>query len=159
LNFFFCSGNSFPVLPPAKNRNAQKSRHFQVGPFGVRLASKAVGGGDLNKIGDQIGAVSGRLFHNKQFRKWIFSVLAILFVLQVYFVREMLAAEVLFGVVFAIVLLLCGLFYIVGALGERGLDLAEYGVRVAARSARWSFSAVEELSKRQFRHRHSQSAP
>lgn len=113
----------------------------------------------MNNLGDQIGAVSGRLFQNKQFRKWFFSALAVLFVLQVYFVREMLAAEVLFGVVFAVVLLLCGVFYLVGALGERGLDLAESGIRVAARSARWSFAAVEDLSKRQFRHRHSQSAP
>jgi hypothetical protein len=113
----------------------------------------------MNKVGDQIGAVSGRLFHNKQFRKWFFSALAVAFVLQVYFVREMLAAEVLFGIVFAVVVLLCGLFYVVGALGERGLDLAESGIRVAARSARWSFSALEEVSKRQFRHRHSQSAP
>lgn len=113
----------------------------------------------MNKLGDQIGAGAGRLFHNKQFRKWFFSTLAVLFVLQLYFVREILAAEVLFGMLFAAVLLLCGLFYIVGAAGERGLDLAEAGIRAAARSARWSFNALEEVSKRQFRHRHSQSAP
>jgi hypothetical protein len=114
----------------------------------------------MNNFGEQIGAVSGRLFQNKQFRKWFFSALAVLFVLQLYFVREMLAAEVLFGMAFAVVLLLCGVFYIVGAVGERGLDLAEAGIRVAARSTRRSFSALEELlSKRQFRHRHSQSAP
>jgi hypothetical protein len=113
----------------------------------------------MNKIGDQIGAVGSGLFHNRQFRKWFFSALAVLFVLQLYFVREMLAAEVLFGLVFAVALLLFGAFYIVGAVGERGLDLAEAGIRAAARSARWTFSAVEDISKRQFRHRHSQSAP
>lgn len=113
----------------------------------------------MNKLWDQIGAVPSRLFQNKQFRKWFFSALAVLFVLQLYFVREMLAAEVLFGMAFAVVLLLCGVFYVVGAVGERGLDLAEAGIRVAARSARWSFSALEDLSKRQSRHRHSQSAP
>ncbi len=113
----------------------------------------------MNRLWDQIGAISSRLFQNKRFRKCFFSALAVLFILQLYFVREMLAAEVLFGIVFAIVLLLCGMFYLVGAVGERGLDLAEAGIRVAARSARWSFSAVEDFSRKQFRHRHSQSAP
>ena len=113
----------------------------------------------MNKFENRIGVGAGRLFQNKQFRKWFFSALAILFVLQLYFVREMLAAEVLFGMLFAVVLLLCGVFYLVGAAGERGLDLAEAGIRAAARSARWSFGALEEISKRQFRHRHSQSAP
>lgn len=113
----------------------------------------------MNRLWDQVGAVSVKLVQKRQFRKWIFSSLAILFILQLYFVREMLAAEVLFGIFFAIVLVLCGIFYVVGAVGERGLDLAEIGIRAAARSARWSFSAIEELSKRQFRHRHSQSAP
>ncbi len=113
----------------------------------------------MNSLWDQIGAVSSRLFQNKQFRKLFFAALAVLFILQLYFVREMLAAEVLFGVAFAIVLLLCAMFYVVGAVGERGLDLAEAGVRVAARSARWSLSALEGFSRKQFRHRHSQSAP
>lgn len=113
----------------------------------------------MKRLWDQIGAVSAGLFRQKAVRKWLFSSLAVLFILQLYFVREMLAAEVLFGMLFVVVLLLVGIFYAVGALGERGLDLAEAGIRVAARSARWSYSALEDLSKRQFRHRHSQSAP
>ena len=106
-----------------------------------------------------MGKSSARLVHNKQFRKWFISSLVVLFVLQLYFVREMLAAEVLFGMFFVVLMVLFGIFYAVGAMGERGLDLAEAGIRVAARSARWSYSALEDLSKRQFRHRHSQSAP
>lgn len=113
----------------------------------------------MKRLWDQIGAGSSGLFRKKAVRKWLILSLAVLFILQLYFVREMLAAEVLFGMFFAVVLLLCGVFYAVGALGERGLDLAEAGIRVAARSARWSYSALEDLSKRQFRHRHSQSAP
>jgi hypothetical protein len=113
----------------------------------------------MKSLWDQIGAVSTGLFRKKTVRKWLFSALAVLFVLQLYFVREMLAAEVLFGMFFVVVLLLCGIFYAVGALGERGLDLAEAGIRAVARSARWSYSALEDVSKRQFRHRHSQSAP
>jgi hypothetical protein len=113
----------------------------------------------MNSLGDRVGAVSKKVAQKKQFRKWLVSLLVVLFVLQLYFVREMLAAEVLFGMGFAVLLALCGIFYAVGALGERGLDLAEAGIRMVARSARWSFSAIEDFSKKQFRHRHSESAP
>lgn len=113
----------------------------------------------MNRLGDHMGAFARQLWHKKQFRKWLISSLVVLFILQLYFVREMLAAEVLFAVFFLVVLVLCGIFYAVGALGEQGLALVEAGIRVAARSARWSYSALEDVSKRQFRHRHSQSAP
>lgn len=113
----------------------------------------------MNRIWGQFGTISTQLFHKKQVRKWVISFLAVLFVLQLYFVREMLAAEVLFGLGFAVLLALCAIFYAVGALGERGLDLAEAGIRAAARSARWSFNTIEDFSKKQFRHRHSESAP
>jgi len=113
----------------------------------------------MNSLRDRIGAVSKGILQKKQLRKWLISLFAILFVLQLYFVREMLAAEVLFGMGFAVLLVLCGIFYVVGAVGERGLDLVEAGIRVAARSARWSFSTIEDFSKKQFRHRHSESAP
>jgi energy-coupling factor transporter transmembrane protein EcfT len=113
----------------------------------------------MKNLWERMGTVSARLFHKKQFRKWFISSIVVLFVLQLYFVREMLAAEVLFGMFFLVLLVLFGIFYAVGAMGERGLDLAEAGIRAVARSARWSYSALEDLSKRQFRHRHSQSAP
>ena len=113
----------------------------------------------MKTLWDRVGAVSTKAFQKKQFRKWLISFVAVLIVLQLYFVREMLAAEVLFGMGFAVLLALCGIFYVVGAVGERGLDLAEAGIRVAARSARWGFSSIEDFSKKQFRHRHSESAP
>jgi hypothetical protein len=86
------------------------------------------------------------------------SALVILVVLQVYFVRELLAAELLFGLLFAALLLLGGICYVVGVIGERGLDWAEAGVRVVAQSARRGYSGLEELSKRSFRHPRSESA-
>ncbi|SRR5579875_86570 len=113
----------------------------------------------MKTLWDQIGEIATRLFKKKQFRKWLIASVAILVVLQLYFVQEMLAAEVLFGLFFVLVMILGGIFYAVGAVGERGLDLAEAGIRVAVRSVRWSYAALEEISKRQFRHRHSQSAP
>jgi hypothetical protein len=91
-------------------------------------------------------------------RKGLLLGIAVFFVLQLYFVRELLAAELLFGVGFAILLAVAAIAYLVGSLGERGLDFAEVGVRVIGDSARRSFSAIEEISRKQFRHPRSESA-
>jgi len=78
----------------------------------------------------------------------LISFLTVFVVLQIYFVRELLAAELLFGLLFAVVLALGGVFYVVGAIGERGLDWTEAGVRVIAQSARRGYSAFEEFSRK-----------
>ena len=67
--------------------------------------------------------------------------LAVLFTLQKYFVRELLAAELLFGLGFAILLLLGGIIYLVGAIGERGLGWTEAGIRVIADSTRRGYGS------------------
>lgn len=113
----------------------------------------------MNKLWGQFGAATSRLLHQKHFRTWAITLLAIFLVLQLYFVQEMLAAELLFAAGFAVLLVLCGIFYAVGVVGGRGLDLAEAGIRVAARCGRRSLHAIEGVSKKQFRHRHSESAP
>lgn len=84
--------------------------------------------------------------------------LAIFLVLQLYFVRELIAAELLFGMLFTFMLALAGLFYVVGTIGINGRDWAEAGARVAVSSARRGFSTLEEISKKPFRHPHSESA-
>lgn len=61
-------------------------------------------------------------------RHGMFAVVAF-FVLQFYFVRELLAAELLFGLGFAILLVLGGLTYLVGSVCMRGLEFAEVGLR------------------------------
>jgi hypothetical protein len=91
-------------------------------------------------------------------RKWMIAAVAVIFVLQLYFVRELLAAELLFGLGFGVLLVLGGLAYLVGSLGERGLDLAEVGIRVIGDSARRGFSSLEEISRKPFRHPRSESA-
>ena len=83
---------------------------------------------------------------------------AIFFVFQLYFVRELLAAELLFGLGFGVLLALGALAYLVGSLGERGLDFAEVAVRAIGDSARRGFSALEETSRKQFRQPRSESA-
>jgi hypothetical protein len=79
-------------------------------------------------------------------------LLGVVIVLQVYFFRELLAAELLFGLVFAIVLVLFGLFYLIGALGERGLNQADVAARAFGRSARRGYGAIEEIGKKSVRH-------
>jgi hypothetical protein len=99
------------------------------------------------------------IWQNRKIRNRVLSGLVILVVLQVYFVRELLAAELLFGLLFAALLLLGGLCYVVGMIGERGLDFAEVGVRVVSKYARRGYTGIEEISKRSFRHPRSESAP
>jgi hypothetical protein len=112
-----------------------------------------------------IDAVNPILTHVKAFirtispntRKRIIWTLAVLFVLQIYFVRELIAAELLFSLVFAVLSTLAGICYVLGTIGERSFDWTETGVRVIAMSARRGYSALEELSKKPFRHPHSES--
>jgi energy-coupling factor transporter transmembrane protein EcfT len=60
-------------------------------------------------------------------RKWYAAIVAVFIILQLYFVRELIAAELLFSLGFAVLLVLAGIFYVLGAIGERGLDLTEVG--------------------------------
>jgi hypothetical protein len=91
-------------------------------------------------------------------RKGLVAIVAIAFVAQMYFVRELVAAELLFGLGFAVLLAFAALFYAIGAVSERGLDWAEVGVRVIADSARRGYSSLEEISRKPFRHPRSESA-
>jgi predicted membrane channel-forming protein YqfA (hemolysin III family) len=112
----------------------------------------------MKKIVGKITEFSLGLWQNRKVRDRVLSALVILVVLQIYFVRELLAAELLFGLLFAALLLLGGICYAVGALGEYGLDWAEVGVRVLAKYARRGYTGLEEISKKSFRHPRSESA-
>ena len=91
-------------------------------------------------------------------RKGTLTALGIFFVLQLYFVRELLAAELLFALAFGVLLIIGGTAYALGAIGERGLDLAEAGIRMLARSARRGYIVVDELSRKSLRDARSESA-
>jgi hypothetical protein len=72
-------------------------------------------------------------------RKGMMTVVAVFFALQLYFVRELVVAELFFGLGFAVLLALGGLAYLVLSVGERGLEFAEAGVRAIGDSARRLF--------------------
>ena len=107
---------------------------------------------------DQSKLLALSIVEKAKVRKGLLLVIALVFVFQMYFVRELVAAELLFGLGFALLLAVGALAYLVGSLGERGLDFAEVGVRVIGDSARRGFSAIEEISRKQFRHPGSESA-
>jgi len=107
---------------------------------------------------DRFNAFVAGVTAKAKLRKGALVVFGVFFFLQIYFVRELLAAELLFSVVFGALLIIGGTAYLLGAIGERGLDLTEAGIRVMARSARRGYSMVDELSRKPLRHPRSESA-
>jgi hypothetical protein len=107
---------------------------------------------------DRLNAFVAGVIAKAKLRKGMVTAIGILFLLQVYFVRELLAAELLFALGFGVLLTIGGTAYLLGAIGERGLDLTEAGIRVLARSARRGYSLMDELSRKPFRHPRSESA-
>ena len=98
------------------------------------------------------------IIEKAKIRKGLLLILGAFFVLQVYFVRELVAAELLFGLGFVVLMVLGGIVYLVGTIGERGLDWMEAGVRVSADFARRGYAGLEELSRKSVRHPRSESA-
>jgi hypothetical protein len=88
----------------------------------------------------------------------IWWALGIIFILQLYFVRELLAAELLFGIVFAVLFSIGFVVYLIGRAGERSFDWAESRTRTLAQTTRRGLSAAQEISRRTFRHLRSESA-
>jgi len=72
---------------------------------------------------DRLNAFAAGVAAKAKLRKGTLVVLGIFFFLQIYFVRELLAAELLFGVAFGALLFIGGTAYLLGAIGERGLDV------------------------------------
>ena len=113
----------------------------------------------MNRVWNRWKERATAVWQNARFRKRLVAAVVVFVVLQVYFVRELIAAELLFGMIFAILFVLGVLFYIVGAIGERGLEWAEAGLRFFVDAARRGYAVVEDLSKKPIRHPHSESAP
>jgi len=88
---------------------------------------------------------------NAKVRRIAIPLLGIGLVLQIYFLRELLAAELLFGLGFVVLFSLGALFYLIGAVGERGLDWADVAMRAIGRSARLRGVTREELGKKSLR--------
>ncbi len=90
--------------------------------------------------------------NHKSWRKWAWAILAGYIVLQTYYVREMLAALLLFTVFFAVFALIATIVYIIGRAGEAGILLAEP-------AAKRGVVLAEELSKKTFHRPRSAPVP
>jgi threonine/homoserine efflux transporter RhtA len=76
-------------------------------------------------------------------RKWMWIGLAVIAALQLYYVQEMIAAFVVFGVFFAIAAGVGLLVFVVDRASERALDWAEVRTPTAVRTARRGLSFLE----------------
>jgi hypothetical protein len=98
------------------------------------------------------------LGNRQKLKRAAWFMVGIILILQVYFVRELLAAELLFGIGFAVLFFIGAIVYAIGRIGGRGLTWAESRTRVLAVSARRGLGALAEISRKPFRHPRSESA-
>lgn len=80
-------------------------------------------------------------------RKRLWTGLAVALALQLYFVRELLAAEILFAFVFAVLLLLGFAFFLLNEFGQRSMAWAESH---APSLVRYHAAYLGQLSKSPF---------
>ncbi len=113
----------------------------------------------MNTVLAQLEGFAKGLIQKAKVRKGLVSIVAAFFILQLYFVRALIAAELIFVMFFLVILAVVGIAYVLGSIGERGLAWTEVGVRALAGSAKRGYLALEEeISKRPFRHPRSESA-
>jgi len=91
-------------------------------------------------------------------RKWLWIGLAALAAVQVYFVRELMAALVLFSVLFAAVAAGALLIYLFDRAGQRTMAWAEPQILRAATLARRAWTRAEEVSRKQIHRLRSATA-
>ena len=80
-------------------------------------------------------------------RKWLWRILLALVALQAYFVRELLAALILFSALFVAVAAVVGIFFLLREAGQRTLAWAEAGLRSLAPLA-GPLAALQKLSNK-----------
>ncbi len=102
--------------------------------------------------------MSLREVNAKKARKWLWIGLAALAALQIYFVRELMAALALFSVLFAVVATVALVVYLFDRAGQRTLAWAEPKTIGAVRLARRALGRAEEVSKKQLHRLRSATA-
>lgn len=77
-----------------------------------------------------------------------------LLVFEFYVLRELLAAELLFGLAFAVLSSLAAMFYLIGVACERGFDRTETHVHFLIGSVRRTVNLLEMPTAKAFVHQH-----
>jgi UPF0716 family protein affecting phage T7 exclusion len=91
------------------------------------------------------------VFSEQKARKWLWIALGTFVALQIYFVRELLAALMLFTGLFVVFAVIALGLYLVERAGRWGLDAAGH-------QAKRAMAAGEEISKKQLRRPRSEPA-
>lgn len=91
---------------------------------------------------------SGTLFARARKQKWVWISLAALAAIQLYFVQEMIAALLLFTVLFSLVAGIVLIGFLVNRASQRTLKWAEPQSKQMARYARRGVALFESISKR-----------
>jgi len=112
----------------------------------------------MNKLWHELKQLSLKAAKEPKIRKPLLRGLAVLLILQIYFVRELIVAEALFAVGFVIVMAIVGICYALGTAGLKGIDLTETGLRLAAQGARRSYDILEVVARNSIRHLPSETA-
>lgn len=92
-----------------------------------------------------------QIFSDKKARRWMWVGLASFVALQVYFVREMLAALMLFTGAFVIFVIIALAFYLVDQASQWSLAWAGQHARPALGLVRRGWILAGDLSKKPFR--------
>lgn len=92
-------------------------------------------------------------FRNKKIQKWLWFSLAALIAIQMYFVREMLAALLIFAVVFALGAAVVLVFFLFDQISQRTVEWAEPQAKRAAHAARRGVVHLEEEISKKLPHR------
>jgi hypothetical protein len=106
----------------------------------------------MNRISQPLVTKAVDLWNQAKVRKGFFRVIAALLILQVYFVRELLAAELLIALAFVVFMAIFGIVYAFGTLGELGIAATETGLRVAAEGSKRGAAALEQFGRESVRH-------
>jgi hypothetical protein len=106
----------------------------------------------MQRILDVVTTQASHLWKQPKFRKTFFRVVAAILVLQLYFVRELLAAEMLIAIFFVVFMIIVGICYAFGTLGELSIAATETGLRVAAEGTKRGVSALEQIGRNSVRH-------
>jgi len=97
-------------------------------------------------------------FSESKARKWMWAGLVAFVAVQIYFVREMLAALMLFTGLFVILAMAALFLYLVDRAGQWGLGWARQHSRPVAQLARRGWAAAEDFSKKPFHRPRSETA-
>jgi hypothetical protein len=90
---------------------------------------------------------------NKKVQKWLWLALAALIAIQIYFVREMIAALFIFSVVFALGAMIAFIVFLFDQVSQRTVEWAEPQAKRAAHAARRGLTHLEEEVSKKLPHR------